>query len=195
MTNLDWYKEVYGVAYSTSTPDGSADSIHGGYARGRWYSSCSTVTTAAVAPNRVLFYPFPVFSQLTVERVAINVTAALAGNCIIGIYTDKAGAPDVLIANSGQISTSAIGSFTSLLNEQITLPPGIYWIATNFSSACSVTLSPNNHGLFPWVGSLGFVVNNTGYRFDATFPALPSKVVYSTLVDAFSVPMVCLQSL
>jgi hypothetical protein len=195
MPNLDWYKKLYGVEYSTSTPDGSADKIHGGYARGRYYSSLSTVTTTAVAPNRVLFYPFPVFSQFTVERVSINVTTALAGNCVVGIYDDNAGAPSNLIAFSAQINTDTVGTRTALLNEQITLPTDIYWIATNFSSASSVTTSPNNHGLSPWIGSANFVVNNVGYRFDATFPALPPLVVYSTLVDAFSVPIVCLQSI
>jgi hypothetical protein len=194
MPNLDWYKKLYGKEYTPIVPDGF-NITHGTYTSSRNFTATSGIDTVTVTVNRVSFIPFPVYGQMTVNRAGICVSSALAGSCVVGIYTDIGGLPGTLIVKSAPINTAFATSAFGALDEQVTLPPGMYWLASTFSTASGVFCIGNTIGMSFLIGNdvNSFPLNAGGFKLDAiTYPTLPTNVIQSNLTNAFNPPNVCL---
>ena len=88
--------------------------------------------SATTSLNRVYFTPFWVPRALSIDRIAIEVTAAAASSVVrVGIYSTTASSdwPDALVSGSeGTIDTSASTGVLAL-TVALTLQPGFYWVA------------------------------------------------------------------
>ena len=85
----------------------------------------SGLTTSA---NNIDLLPFYVPVAQSFDRVAVNVTAAAAGNAQLGVYADSGTVyPGELILNAGIVTTGTVG--IRWLGAELTLMPGLYWLA------------------------------------------------------------------
>lgn len=84
-----------------------------------------TVITA----NRLFLYPLYIERDITIDRLAIDVTTADAGKIArLGIYNNGVNCyPGTLLLDAGTISVAAIGIIAAIVNQPLT--KGLYWIA------------------------------------------------------------------
>ena len=104
-----------------------------GATENRWYAAgmvnATVLTTGAPSANFLRALPL-ITGRATLDRIAINVTAAAAGLIRLGIYADDGNLyPSSLILDAGEVSTGTTGVKTLTINQ--TLAPGLYWLAFN----------------------------------------------------------------
>jgi hypothetical protein len=117
---------------------------HCHYVAARYYSCyCSTdVAAKALSSGRIYYVPFIVRATTTFTKIGCNLTVGATGwNLLMAVFGSNPANPGVPsgtpIANSGNISTTTTGEKEGTIN--ITLQPGIYWLAIQCSSAITVT--------------------------------------------------------
>lgn len=124
---------------------GSADYIPVGAA------NALAVTTLALASSTIYLLPVMVARAMTINTVAVNVTAPGANGVVIGFYTANAdGTPGALLYQTSSIAviTTGIKTATGL---GWTLQPGLYWLAV--LSTTTATLQAIAAGALPPVGT------------------------------------------
>jgi hypothetical protein len=88
-------------------------------------AGCSTHTVVA---NRLYYEPIFTDRQITLDRLAIGVTTAAAGQARLGIYSaDTFWQPTALILDAGEVDTGTTGYKEITIN--LTLTPGLYLLA------------------------------------------------------------------
>lgn len=115
---------------------------------GNWVLPSAAVSAAlsqsTFGADTVAYTPMPVGAAMTVTELAVNVTTAVAGAGVIGIYnSDAAGAPTDLLG-SVSISTSSVGLKSGVVS--VALVPGMYWLAYNQDSTASLRTIPATAG-------------------------------------------------
>lgn len=137
----------------------------------------TALSTGAPSANTMRAVPFVAPARGgTISEVAFNVTAGVAGNCRVGIYSNSADDnlyPDALLFDSGSISVAANGVKTAAAS--IDLSPGrLYWAVIVGDAAPTIrTLSVNNCGTILGYGTAMGTAGNVGVSLAFTYAALP----------------------
>ena len=96
-----------------------------------WYESKNgaSLTTGTYTQNRLYCYPLFVQESITVDRLGVECTTAVASTTWrIGIYnSDSNGVPSTVLLDAGTVDTSTTGLKTITVNQ--TLSAGLYFIA------------------------------------------------------------------
>ncbi len=131
-----------GTSWTSSAPVKSATGYRrsGATAPERWYTAPTTgtaLTTGAPSANTIRAIPFVVEENITIDRIAVNVTTLLAGNVRLGIYNDNGNLfPGTRLLDAGASSTATTGVKAITINQ--TLTPGLYWLVSVGSSAPTI---------------------------------------------------------
>jgi hypothetical protein len=164
----------------------------------QWYTSPFTGTalsTAVLVVNTLYAMPFVVTKKRTIDQVAINVTAFVAGNVRVGLYSDAGGYPGALVAEFGSIAVASNGVKTlSASPLPVTLDPGVYWLAIVTDSASTIrgfavaSLIPvlGYASTLPTAASLGWSVAYTYAALPSTFPGSASVRTAAPLPAVFA---------
>ena len=124
-----------------------------------------SATASTPDADKLWLIPFPVIRNLTIDRLAIDVTVAAAGKIArLGIYEDGTDLyPGALVLDAGTVSVAAVGVVAATVNQSLT--KGLYWLAFVSDGNPTVafhllTWSPLGHisGAFDGVGRM-----NSGY--------------------------------
>ena len=100
----------------------------------------SNLGTSLVAGNNqgILFatmrFVVPSGMSATLQSLGAYIDSGAAGSCRFGCYADAAGLPGTLVAQTPSFS-AANGICSAPVISPVTLPPGFYWIAAQFTSA------------------------------------------------------------
>jgi hypothetical protein len=89
-------------------------------------------TTLAVSANVIRYFPILVVTPITLDQLAVEVTAAGAGSTTarLGIFNaDADWQPGTLVVDGGTVATDSTGVKTATINT--TLQPGRYLLALN----------------------------------------------------------------
>jgi len=153
---------------------------------GRYYvlpAFNSLTSNVALTANKLWGTPLTVPERCTISMLTCEVGIAVAGsNLRLGIYTDSGGQPNVLLYDSGSISSSDTGEIASVLGTPITVDAGIVWLVIVSDSAISVRCQPNNSGalLCPFFGNATY--SNRGGSVNVNF-------IYGTLPNPFNLTL------
>jgi len=84
--------------------------------------------TSNLSANEIIALPFIVTRNLTLDRLAIEVTTAAAAGKIarLGIYNDTNAYPSSLVLDAGTVLVDAIAHVTATINQSLT--KGLYWL-------------------------------------------------------------------
>jgi hypothetical protein len=129
-----------------------------------------SVVNRASAIDRTNYCPMLVEASRTFDRIAVQVTSAVAGTARLGIYAaTSALAPGALVLDAGTVNTGTTGLKAITINQ--TLSPGVYFLVAHTSSACSLAAVVGSPaGLGTWEDSLDFA---EGLTVTQTISALP----------------------
>ncbi len=96
-----------------------------------WYTSLTTgsaITTGAPTANVLRAIPFVVPKDVTLDRIAINVSTLKAGLARLGIYEDNGNVyPGALVIDAGEVNTGTAGSKILNINETL-VGNKLYWL-------------------------------------------------------------------
>lgn len=132
-----------------------------------------------LAANTLRAFPWLVTNQLTLGSVRLEIgTLAASSSVRLALYTDTGQAfPNTLIAASdpAAMDSSTASVKTNTFASNITLVPGLYWLAANSNAtpiprAIPVSAIANVLGTNP----AGGTANYTGWSTAFTFAAMPS---------------------
>jgi hypothetical protein len=99
------------------------------------------ITTGTVATNTgyFLIQAITVSNALTVSKLGFNEVSGTP-NAVLGLYTDSAGTPQKLLAQTA-IFAVTVGVNEIPLTTPVTLPPGTYWMMLTFSGTAYIGLA------------------------------------------------------
>lgn len=136
--------EATGPASASNLSGTNTGDEHPGYVAGRWYPAVlATQSVSGVAGNDVIgLIPFRVNRGVTISDLGCSVSTASAGHFVqLAIYgSDPAtGLPTgTPLAATGNISVATTGGVSGdIVGANVTLAPGLYWMANNHSSSVS----------------------------------------------------------
>lgn len=172
-------------------------------ATGRVYASqflYDTGAGAAITANRLYAVPFIVSYPTIFQKMGTRVTTGVDNeNLRFGIYTDSAGVPTNLVAQTGNVLASSAGTPKAVSGAftvgNLQLMPGVYWIAMVGSNGginvAFYSVTDNNEAA---LGRADFVdVDAATHVFVAhNFGALPDPFGSPTYAGA-AVPVINIQ--
>lgn len=126
-----------------------------------------------VPVNQLDALPFIVPTSQNFDRIAINVTTAVAGNGRLGIYADNGDVyPGALILDAGEVDTGTTGVKEIIIS--LNLQPGLYWLARVFNAQPYIK-GLSSTSLITIVGIDASLSGNpaVGWRVDHTYDVLP----------------------
>jgi len=132
------------------------------------------VSTTTLTANRMYSILFPVPRDLTVDRMAIEVTAEIAAaGCFLGIHSLGTNlAPGALLVDGGEVDCSTIGIKAAVLSEALT--GGIYFVTIASEAAITVrSISIYALTLPGWFRSTNFSLIDIGWYKTHAYGALP----------------------
>lgn len=148
---------------------------HFGYISGNWYMANTGVTLAsgnALAANTARYLPFQIKSRVTISTLGIRInTLAVSGNIQLAVYASNnaTGRPTgAALAVTASISTTSTGLVTAdITGADVTLEPGLYWMAVNADTTAGTTVILQTYAtsgpLMTWlVGASAHGFVNTG---------------------------------
>ncbi|EMT38883.1 hypothetical protein TthWC1_1565 [Thermoanaerobacter thermohydrosulfuricus WC1] len=148
--------------------------------QGTWRGNGITAggVDALIAANKADVLPFIVPEKTRYTGIGFYILTAAGSKGRAAIYTDNNGYPEDLILDCGEFDTSTAGF--KALNIDLTLEPGIYWVARNtdggvtfvgFRESSVIPLPFNPTGTYDGtpIAPVG------GYRIDMTFGPFPDK--------------------
>lgn len=124
-------------------------------------------STVALNFNSLHALPFYVARNMTIDRLAIQITVAAitAGKKgRLGIYNNGTNLyPGTLVVDAGEIAIDAIAIVAATINQA--LRKGLYWLAILISEACTVV---THRPVYPILGQLAtdFAITNTYARWE-----------------------------
>ena len=93
--------------------------------------------TTQVVPDRLHASPHSIYRRLTIDRIAVRVSAVNGGGSgRLGIYDSKDCTPNNLILDAGEVDCSATGVKAAVVEQQ--LAPGLYFFVATFSHDPSI---------------------------------------------------------
>ena len=134
-------------------------------------------STAALNFDQLIAIPFHVARALTIDRLAIQITAAAvtAGKKgRLGIYNNGTNLyPGTLVVDGGEVAIDAIAIVAATISQALT--KGLYWLVVFISQACTVvTYRP----AYPVMGQTAtdFALSSAYGRWEAslTYAAMPT---------------------
>lgn len=173
------------------TPSSGSSAILRGvlpFQPGRWYEaqvSTDYSVNVTTASGLALYNPLWLVAAATLDRIAINVTTAVAGSTVkLGLYADNGtGKPGALIADYGSVSTATTGAKTLTISQAV--PAGLVWLVTLTLGGAPLLSAhvptdadsyPNGFtNAFDTTGALGWSENAL-----ATLPATAAPTVFGT---------------
>ena len=108
----------------------------------RWYcagmNNATALVTGAPTANVLRAMPLIISRVTTLDRLGINITATVAGNCRLGIYDNTLAScyPASLLVGSADISTGAAGLREAVIS--LALNPGLYWLVLVSNAAPTI---------------------------------------------------------
>ena len=167
---------------------------------GRYYGSfdaATAFTTLTLTANTLYATPFFVPEDTRFDRIAINVTSAVSGSkARVGVYRDDGNAyPSTLVPGTdvGELDTGTTGVKENAID--VTLPPGLYWLALVSSAGIAVravpvaSLDSEILGLGPDLGTAPGV----GYSVSYTYGALPSTFPTGASIVTSTLPLIAVR--
>jgi hypothetical protein len=154
---------------------------------GRSYGVRTNATTAnsssTASANVISLYPFIPANSITISNLQLNVTAAVAANIRILVYSDLNGVPSSKLIESTTLdaSTSGVKTFTT----SYTFTAGtVYWLGC-YSSA-SVSVSVLDAAQMTPISTNAFGTAYSSVFASATFGSAPSTLGTATLSSSTS---------
>ena len=143
---------------------------------GHYYHSGLGSATAANHAKDILFvFPLHVARDITIDRIAIDVTVAAAGKSArLGIYNAGTNLyPSNLVIDAGAVSVNAVGVIAATISQA--LVKGNYWLAYLGEDATQLECSSYNGQVTPPLGLLAtdFAINLARIYKSQAYGALP----------------------
>lgn len=139
-----------GAAGSTGPTGYTGSIVPPNYTGGNWY--VPSIYTAPIAPTAAgatgicFAQPFALDKAITIEAISFNVTtgANAATYFNVGIYSNApSGRPGTLLAQGAGLSSVATGAISIALQANLSLQPGIFWLAYQYGDAVQKLTSVN----------------------------------------------------
>jgi hypothetical protein len=110
-----------------------------GAAAATWGYPTPYASNASASPNYMFAVPFTVSSKTELTHLSQLYKIATGSiNAKMALYTDVAGNPGSLLAQTGVFNTSAAQNYeVPIVGSQIQLQPGTYWIASVYETSGS----------------------------------------------------------
>ncbi|GAI91501.1 unnamed protein product [marine sediment metagenome] len=126
--------------------------------------------------DRLTAFPFPVPRDLTIDRLAVQVTTTVAGGLArLGIYNNTGNLiPGSLLLDAGEVDASTLGVKTIVVDQA--LAKGLYWLA--------LATNNNAYGLRE-LSNLFVPIGIDETAFGKIRPVWFSAFVYAALPDPF----------
>jgi len=140
-----------------------------------WIAGLLTATTlttrSIIGGSRTYWWPFVVTRKITIQTVAINVTASATATVSIGVYSSNSqGNPNALLQSATQLSyDSESGVKTASFN--LSIKPGVYWLAMRSSAGIQVRAIPVGACMALRTPSLGTASITDLQTNDSSLPA------------------------
>lgn len=152
---------------------------------GLYYGPAGDSQAAGTVTNRLSAVPWFVSRRVTIDRLAVNITAGSGSGGSqgrVGIYADRAdgygGYPGDLVSGSeGTVATDAVAFVEATVN--VTLNPGLYWLV--FVPQTAAPSATHLVGANQMVGHAlsGLVAGRCGYVQTGVSGALPNAFTAS----------------
>jgi len=143
----------------------------------------------AVLANKLYAIPFWVPRAMTIDYIAIDVSALSGGHsCYLGIYNDGTNLyPGTLLIDAGEVSVNTNGLKAAACAKSLT--KGLYWLAVASEGTPTVSYLSTR---YPILGRLStnLAVSYNGWKVAHVYAALPDPFTAggSLVSDA---PLVC----
>lgn len=143
----------------------------------RYYTGFTSVSVDTVVPaiDNLHAEPFYAPAAITLDRIAVHITAGVAGNMRLGIYSNGANIyPGALLLDAGVVSTAGAGVQTIIINQALAANT-LYWLAFVSSSGPTMRSYPV-YSEWPIFGfaAADFGDNGAWARVAQVYGALPT---------------------
>jgi len=142
---------------------------------GAYYGSRQgTSGTVAISASKLYALPIIVARDITVDRIAIEVTGAVAANARLGIYNNGTNlVPGTRLLDAGEVSVATTGIKAATISQSLT--KGIYWLVV--VSNGTPTLRKVDAQTWTVIGDTAadFTKSAIAYRSNFTYAALPAS--------------------
>ncbi|MBX7120140.1 MAG: pre-peptidase C-terminal domain-containing protein [Gemmatimonadaceae bacterium] len=119
--------------------------------------------TSPWSPNYLIGQQITISQPITLTHLGLNVAGG-TGGARIGLYTDAAGRPSVLVAQAvGTISTTGQVEFTT---GNVTVAAGTYWLMVNFQNTITRTQDTGSPT------TVNYISHTWGTALPAVYPIL-----------------------
>lgn len=133
---------------------------HPGYVSGLWYGQpIQTMSTGnAIAADLLYAFPTLLHEPVTIQTLAVRFGTLVVGKCKLGIYSNRGGNPDALIAEG---TTELDGNTSTTLPQttgfaaNVPMPAGWCWLTLCANAALTpYTVNPGVGGgmIAPFIG-------------------------------------------
>lgn len=171
---------------SWSTPAGGLTLHWGPRASGLWISNqliAAASTVSAGTTNRLDLTPFFVTKDLTIDRLAINVTTGVAAtNARVLIYSSNAdGTPNAKLYETANLSTVTTNSFPeeTISGNFTFLADTLYWIGVHNQSTATLRAIPIAGQLSLGLASATATTTGNNLRTTPAFGSAPATYTFS----------------
>ncbi|MCE5228085.1 hypothetical protein LLG95_00620, partial [bacterium] len=141
----------------------------------------STVLAKSDSKNRtyVLASKAILSQAATLKEMSVYIKTA-GGNMRLAAYSDNAGKPGALVAQTGSFATQAGWNTAPVTDQTLTLQPGAYWLAFETDNDTVAIAATNSGGVYAYANKWTYQV------FPASFPAISGSgswnfSIYATL--------------
>ncbi len=139
-------------------------------------SGNANLGTLALSINALRACPIYIPQRVTIDKLGVEITAGTSGNIWVALYSCAAnGAPDALVAWSGELTVTAPGVYEGLSGGgSVVVEPGTYWIAylTNTANTARAMGSiVNLYSIFLGMPSTIGTTFGTGWAQTLTYTA------------------------
>lgn len=190
-TDPEWFKIKFELGVvPTAVHDPYNWIISKRYIAGRFYTNsigANLLVTQAVGANILRAFPWRIQQKITIDLFEINVTTGVAGTCRFAIYEDNgSGYPGAVVANSDAGTYNTTTSATYIQNTpaaNVTLNPGLYWIAYNSDAGATLKAHTPADNLIG--GAAGVDGEGACWSVALTYGAMPATFTAGGTVVTF----------
>jgi PEP-CTERM motif len=122
------------------------------------------------SPDYLLGSKYTVTQKIVLQKAGITFKDFFNFNAKVGIYTDAGGAPNTLVAETGEFHVMSPGVTETPLLTTHTIPAGDYWFMAVFDAFMSVGISYGGKAQADYIG----------HKFNSPLPAtFPAPRIYT----------------
>ncbi len=145
---------------------------------GEYFYHFPGIQTSILNADRMTALPLLVARDMTVDRIAIEVTTEAAGKKVrLGIYKDGANiSPGALLLDAGEVNTDSVGIKEIAINQKLT--KGRYWLTILSDGTPTVRALSYAYGVVTGRGILST-------DFSRKIGGVYSDIAYGSLPDPF----------